>query len=501
MNSQNLSPPPLLRLQKASKSFGGIKALDNVDFEVSKGEVHCLAGENGCGKSTLIKTITGVYKADEMQHFFFDGKSYKHLTPIQAQALGIRVIWQDLALFPEMSVAENIAFQSQMSLWPPLSRRKNLKSMAKEALAKLNISLPLDEAVKNFPIAKRQVIAIARALVGDTKLIFMDEPTASLTQQETDELIKLVHHLSLQGIAIVFVSHRLAEVLEISSRLTILKDGQNIGVYPTQDMTQSRIAELMTGKSFDEFKILAPHPQNPILLETKNLSRKGEYKNVNLNIQKGEIVGITGLLGAGRTELALSLFGLSKPDKGEIWFNEKKLNFNSNRDAIKAGIAYLSEDRLSLGLIQPQSIADNLVISSLDKIMKYGLLSSLSKAKQTEFWTQELKVKIGHSDDAISTLSGGNQQKVAIGKWLSTKPSLLILDAPTVGVDVGARLGIFNIVKELAAQGMSILIISDEISEVFYNCHRIYHMHEGQIVEELDPHHISLLQMEEKIYA
>jgi simple sugar transport system ATP-binding protein len=290
-------------------------------------------------------------------------------------------------------------------------------------------------------------------------------------------------------------------VLDISSRLTVLRDGALVGVYPTEGMTQSRITELMTGKNFDNQVRAKPKENQANVLEVKSLCRRGQFEDISLTVKRGETLGITGLLGAGRTELALALFGMTKPDSGTITLDGKQVNFSSNRDAIKAGVAYLSEDRLSLGLIQPQSIADNLVIASLPKIETNGFLSDEKKESLVAGWVRELGVKIGRQVDAISTLSGGNQQRIAIAKWLATDPKLLILDAPTVGVDVGARAGIFEIVAKLADTGLAIILISDEVPEVFFNADRVLHMAQGKIVGSFDPRQSSLKEIEAAVYA
>ncbi|WP_377299710.1 sugar ABC transporter ATP-binding protein [Rhizobium sp. SGZ-381] len=492
---------PLLSLKDIKVTFGGVRALKGVSFEVNPGEVHCLAGENGCGKSTLIKVITGVYKPEEGAEFLFDGKPIAAMTPTLAQSLGIQVIWQDLALFGEMSVAENIGFQLAVNGKYGLIDKRAIDAAAEKALARLGVNLDIHQPLKDLPIAQRQIVAIARALVGEARLVFMDEPTASLTQSETDYLIEIVRNLSASGVAVVFVSHRLAEVLEISDRMTVLRDGSLVGVYPVEGMTQSRVTELMTGRNFDNAVIATDHDDAPVVLSVRNLTRHGEFSDVSFDLKRGETLGITGLLGAGRTELALTLFGMRAAHSGEILLEGKAVSFGSNRDAIRAGIAYLSEDRLSLGLNQPQSIADNLVMASLDRILSGGLISPLRKAKVVSRWISELGVKIGTPDDPIRTLSGGNQQRVAIAKWLAISPKILILDAPTVGVDVGARAGIFEIVRKLAAEGLSIIVISDEAPEVYFNTDRVIHMAEGRFQAVYDPRQISLTELESAVYA
>jgi simple sugar transport system ATP-binding protein len=493
---------PAIRMRHVSKVFGGVRALQDVSFEVGQGEVHCLAGENGCGKSTLIKIITGVYQPDAGAELEYFGKPETHITPHNARAHGIAVIWQDLALFGEMTVGENIAFETLVGGRPRLVSYGKIHSRAKEALAKLGVELDLGASLNTLPIAQRQLVAIARALVNDARLIFMDEPTASLTQAETDRLLEVVRTLSSKGVAVVFVSHRLAEVLEIASRVTVLRDGKLVGVYPTKGMTQSRLTELMTGQTFEKTVTSQDRSVAKPVLEVENLSRADEYSHINFTIRQGEVLGLTGLIGAGRTELALTLFGMTRPDNGIIRLNGAVMNLKSNRDAVTAGIGYVSEDRLALGLIQPQSIADNIVMPVLPRISgANGLISKAAKSKTVAQGIKEFAVKIGKPEDAVSTLSGGNQQRVVLAKWLATKPKLLILDCPTVGVDVGARAGIYKIVRALADQGLAILMISDEVTEVFHNTDRILHMAEGQIVAEFNPATSSVEELEAAVYA
>jgi len=527
--------PSLLSLRDVNISFGSIQALKSVDFDVAHGEVHCLAGENGCGKSTLIKVISGVYKPDIGARIHYNGKDYPNMSPSLAQAGGVRVIWQDLALFPEMTVAENISFQMLVGRFKRVDFAK-IRQQARDMLHKLGISLDLDKKLKHFTIAQRQMVAIARALIGNPKIVFMDEPTASLTQVETDALLNIVRNLSQAGIAVVFVSHRLAEVLEISQRITVLRDGRLVGIYPTTGMTQSRLGELMTGKTFERKQRAQTQtlPQQPVLeqfpksvtrfseencgkiqeleysaersetktvLEVKNLSRTGEFEDISLTVRQGEILGIVGLLGAGRSELALTLFGMNKAHSGSIELEGRKVHFSSNRQAIQAGIGYLSEDRLNLGLVQAQPIDDNLVISSLKKILRFGFLSKSKKHTLVSHWVEELGIKTGSYGNAVSTLSGGNQQRIAIARWLAIQPKLLILDAPTVGVDVGARSAIFDIVSKLAKNGLAIILISDEVGEVYYNSDRILHMAHGRIIGEYSPEKSTLKAVEEAVYA
>ncbi len=500
--TRKLNDVPEIDFQNISKIFGGVHALSNIDFEVLSGEVHCIAGENGCGKSTLIKIISGVYTPEHGADMKIRGQQFKSLTPGQARNLGIEVIWQDHALFPEMRVDENIAFESLVGLRPSLVKYDEIRNKAEQVCTRLGVNLDLDAQVKDLPIAQRQLVAVCRALVSQAKIIFMDEPTASLTQSETTRLLDIVRTLSAEGVAVVFVSHRLAEVLEIANRVTVLRDGNKVGVYEAEGMTQARLTELMTGLTINQSVNDESISETSPVLELSNLSRKGEYEDISLTICEGEVVGITGLLGSGRTELALSLFGITKPSRGEMRLGGEIIKFRSNLDAIKSGVAYVSEDRLALGLIQEQSIADNLILSVLDKILTFGRLISFRKKNETvEYWISELNVKIGKTTDAISTLSGGNQQKVVIAKWLATNPKLLILDSPTVGVDVGAREGIFKIVRELAKQGLAILLISDEVSEVYFNSNRVLHMSHGRIEQQYIPAQCEISELENAVFG
>jgi simple sugar transport system ATP-binding protein len=499
-NSSN-NDPEAIRFEHVSVRFGGVRALDDVSFSVGRGEVHCLAGENGCGKSTLIKVIAGVYQAAPGARTVYFGENVNSPTPPVARAKGVAVIWQDLSLFPEMTVAENIAFDGLVGA-PRLVNYHVIRETARSALAKLGVELDLSARLRSLPISGRQLVAIARALASDAKLIFMDEPTASLTQAETDHLLAIVRTLSASGVAIVFVSHRLAEVLDISSRVTILRDGRLVGVFDAAGMTQSHLTELMTGKRFDQTVTARDADAGPIVVETSELTREGEYTDVNLTVSGGEIVGLIGLIGAGRTELAHTLFGMTRADSGKIRLSGSSVSFASNRDAIRAGVAYVSEDRLALGLVQPQSIADNTVITTLREISDpSGLISDAKKTSAVAKGVGEFSIKIGRPEDAVSTLSGGNQQRVVLAKWLATSPSFLILDCPTVGVDVGARDGIYRIVRGLAERGIAILMISDEVPEVYFNTDRILHMAGGRIIAEFDPRHTSIAELERAVYA
>ena len=496
-----MSAPDAIRFEHVNVRFGGVRALDDVSFSVGQGEVHCLAGENGCGKSTLIKVIAGVYQAAPGAGANYFGEAVATPTPQLARARGVAVIWQDLALFPEMTVAENIAFDGLLGAARLVSYRR-IAQTARAALAKLGVTLDLNASLRTLPISGRQIVAIARALASDAKIIFMDEPTASLTQAETNHLLVVVRTLSASGVAVVFVSHRLAEVLDVSSRVTVLRDGRLVGVYDAAGMTQSRLAELMTGRRLEAAISARDVGDARPVLETSGLTRRSEYADIDLTVRAGEIVGLIGLIGAGRTELAHTLFGMSRADSGIVRLNGQPVAFASNREAIAAGVAYVSEDRLALGLVQPQSIADNCVIAILRKLSgPLGLISETAKSAAVAHAVEEFAIKIGRPADAVSTLSGGNQQRVVLAKWLAISPKALILDCPTVGVDVGARDGIYKIIRALAERGIAILMISDEVSEVFFNADRVLHMAGGRLVGQYDPRRASIAELERAVYA
>jgi simple sugar transport system ATP-binding protein len=493
---------PFLRLTRVSKRFGGVLALDRVDWDVLPGEVHCLVGENGCGKSTLIKLVAGVHAADPGSRVEIAGEVRESLTPAEAKRLGIQVIFQDLSLFPNLSVTENIAIDAHLGGLAKPVRYGRMQAVAKEVLGRLGFDLPLDAPVGSLPIAERQVVAICRGLAADARLLFMDEPTASLTRAEVKSLLAIVERLKAHKIAVVFVSHRLDEVVEIAERVTVMRDGRKVGTWQAGEVNARVIGELMTGHVI-EHRITAREMSGaPPLLEVRGLSRAGEYADVSFTLRRGEVLGITGLLGAGRTELALSLFGMTRPDAGAIRLDGKPLVLGSNQEAIRAGIAYVSEDRLNLGLNMRQSVADNLALASLPRLA--GALGWIPPAKRRALaagWTQKLKVKLPGLDNPVQQLSGGNQQRVVLAKWLATEPKVLILDSPTVGVDIGNKRGIYEIVHRLAEQGVGILLISDEIPEVYYNADRVLHMREGRIVGEHVPGRIEEAALEERVYA
>lgn len=477
---------PFISLGHISKTFYGVKALDNIALTLFPGEVHCLAGQNGCGKSTLIKIISGVYKPDPGFQIVIDGKPRSHLSPIDSVKAGIQVIYQDLSLFPNLTVAENIAIhQHHHNL---LVNKGEIHRIAARTVKSIEAELDLDANVDSLPIAQRQIVAICRALAQEARLIIMDEPTASLTMQEVKGLLRVIGDLKKRNICVVFVSHRLDEVLSISDRISVLKNGTLVGTWPASDINNKKLAFLMTGKEFS-YALLPPIEKlGDVALSVKNLTKHHQYKNISFQVHQGEILAITGLLGAGRTELCLSLFGLTQPDSGEIVLAGKAVRFASNRDAINAGIGYVSEDRMSTGLVMEQSINDNIISTVLRRLKTpFKLLDRAKADRVVADLVGQLSIKIGSVNLPVNTLSGGNAQRVAIAKWLAINPRVLILDSPTVGVDIANKAGIYQIISALSRQGIAVLMITDEIDEAYFNSHRILVMRKGEIVAELLP--------------
>ena len=493
---------PFLRLTGVSKRFGGVLALDRIDWDIMPGEVHCLVGENGCGKSTLIKIVAGVHPPDPGSLVRIDGQDVLPLTPARAHALGVQVIFQDLSLFPNLSVAENIGIDFALHGLARPARFGKMRQVARAALGRLAYDLPLDARVADLPVSERQIVAICRGIAAEARLVFMDEPTSSLTRAEVNRLLAIVARLKAEGIAVVFVSHRLDEVVEIAERVTVMRDGRRVGTFPVAEVNEHRIASLMTGLDIRPSIVARDLGAAPPLLEVRGLTRAGEYSDVSFSLRRGEVLGMTGLLGAGRTELALSLFGMTRPDAGAIVLEGKQLALRSNQDAIRAGIAYVSEDRLNLGLNLRQSIEDNLVLAVLGRLRgALGLLSPAKRRGTAGAWVERLNIKIPGLDRPVSTLSGGNQQRVVLAKWLATEPKVLILDSPTVGVDIKNKQGIYEVVRQLAAGGVGILLISDEVGEIFATCDRVLHLRAGRIAGEAVPGAVSEDALKEQVYA
>ena len=476
----------LLEVRGISKRFGGVKALDKVDLAIGRGEIHCLLGENGSGKSTLIKIVSGFYQPDEGE-IIFDGISYKHLTINQSIQLGIQVIYQDMSIFPNLTVAENIALNYELYSKKRLVSWKNVYKIARQSLEHIGIELPLDAEVGTLSVADKQLIAIARSILHNSKLIIMDEPTSALTRREVDKLFKVIRQLQSEGISVLFISHKLDEVFEIAERFTIFRNGKLIVTDDAENVDNESFVYYMTGRKIEENYFVPDEiDRSRSIFKVENLCLKNGFENINFEIYPGEILGITGLLGSGRTELAKALFGLYSADKGCIYIDGKETSIRTPMDALKLNVAYVPEDRLTEGLFLTQSIENNMIAAHIDGIKKSNGIVDFDKGRaDSKKWVADLGIKLDKLEDGIQTLSGGNQQKVVLGKWLETSPKVLILNGPTVGVDIGAKFDIHNYLRALAQQkNMAIILISDDISEILMNCNRILIIKNGKIVSE-----------------
>ena len=473
----------LLKAEHVKISFGNVHALRDVSLEIAPGEIHCLAGENGCGKSTIIKIISGVYQRDGGT-IEFDGKKLDRITPIDSINMGIQVIYQDFSLFPNLTVAENLALNTEVASGKKLVSWKNVRKIAEDAVSKINFDVDLDAKVSTLTVAQKQMVAISRALMFNARLIIMDEPTTALTRKEVDALFEIILKLKAQGIAILFISHKLNEVFEISDRFTIFRNGEMVATGLTSELDDRKFTYYMTGREFaDQTFVPAKLSKEPVF-ELKDASLEGAFENINLALRGGEILGITGLLDSGRTQLGLSMFGIMQLTSGKILRNGKEVSITNPRDAIANKIGYVPEDRLSEGLFLQRSIGDNIIISEIDKLTN-GIRYDLKKRDaEIARWVKELEIKTNNPENPATTLSGGNQQRIVLAKWLACDLDVLILNGPTVGVDIGSKHDIHAILQKLAGSGLGVIIISDDLPEIIQNCSRIVVIREGKLVAE-----------------
>ncbi len=476
----------LLKAENIQKSYAGVKALKSASFELLSGEVHALIGENGAGKSTFIKSVTGAIEPDS-GILEICGKNITENSPTFSKSLGVAAIYQQPALFPELSVAENIALGYEKGGFFGKVNWRQRREKAKELLDQIGAKISPDAEAGSLSMPQQQLVEIARSLGANAKILILDEPTASLSEEDTNNLFRVIRDLKNKGVGMIYISHRLEELPQIADRVTVLRDGETIGTKEVKDIDRDEMIRLMVGRELSQIFPKREVKLGETVLELKNLgSKKAGVRNINLSVRAGEIVGIAGLVGAGRTEFARAVFGLDEADEGEVLLNGKSIKNSHPRDAIRNNIAYLPEDRRKHGVILDLPIASNVTLASL-KILsgKFGLNFTKEKELAAEY-TRRLGVKTPSIHDSVSTLSGGNQQKVALSRWLLTKPTVLILDEPTQGIDVGAKSEIHNLMTELAEQGVAILMISSELPEVLGMSDRIAVMHGGTIVKILD---------------
>lgn len=479
---------PILELKDISKTFPGVKALDQVQFNIYPGEVHALLGENGAGKSTLIKTISGVHKPDSGS-IEISGKTVQFNNPRDAQKHGIATIYQELLLYPELTVAENIFMGHAPKKFPGVIDWQQVETKSREILASLDVhDIDVSQKVGSLNVGNRQRVEIAKALSQDARILIMDEPTAALTEADVERLFNIVRLLSERGVAIIYISHRLVEIFELADRVTVLRDGQYVDTRSVAETSEDQLISLMVGRTIDNLFPKEDAEIGEIALEVRNLNRTPHTRNVNLTLRAGEIVGIAGLVGSGRSELAQVIFGHTPAESGEIFINGTSTQVKSPEHAMRLGIAYVPEDRGSQGLIREMRIRENISLSILKILSKFSFINRNAEYSLAENSIDQFSIRAYSTEQVVGKLSGGNQQKIVISKWLATNPRVLIMDEPTRGIDVGAKSEIHRLMSQLAQQGLAILMISSELPEILGMSDRVLVMRGGTIVAEYARH-------------
>lgn len=476
----------LVALEGVSRRFGGVEALREVSLTLNAAEVHCLAGENGSGKSTLIKIIAGVVSPDRGR-IRIGGETLSRFDPKGAIARGIQVIYQDFSLFPSLSVAENLALPTEVGKGRRLFRRREVHAIAEAALARIGVDLPFEAEIGTLGVAERQLVAIARALISAPRLLIMDEPTTALTGREIERLFAVVRELRARGLGILFVSHKVREMFAISERISVLRNGRLVASGPVGAFDESKLARVMIGEDLTEtpYHWSGPPVAGPPRLKLEGFTVPGELAPLDLEIAAGEIVGVAGLLGGGRTELARALFGFRPHYRGRVLIDGEEVRLSSVAAAVAAGIAYVPEDRLTEGLFLSQSIDRNLLAASLDLWRRGGLLDLAGARAAAARMREAMAITAPDGNLPVATLSGGNQQRVMIGRWLLRNARLLILNGPTVGVDIGSKAGLHRHIRRLAGEGLAVLMISDDLPELVLNCNRVLILHRGRLIDTL----------------
>jgi len=480
----------ILRLDSINKEFPGVVALNNISLEIYKGEVHVLLGENGAGKSTLVKILSGAYKKDKGK-IIINGNNIEIKNPKHSQELGIGVIYQELNLIPHLTVAENIFLGREYTFGFGILNNKQISIAAQSILSDLNLEIDSNLLVSELGIAEQQIVEIARALSLNSKLLIMDEPTSALTEKEVDKLFNTIKKLQHNGVSIIYISHYLEEIFQIGDRVTVFRDGNLISTQYVTDTDKTELIKLMVNR---ELKDQYPRVHKKIdeeLLRVENLTIAESLDNLSFNLKAGEILGVFGLLGSGRTELARAIFGLDSLDEGKIFIRTEEINLNSPQKAIKNGIGFLTEDRKTEGLILDHSVKDNICLASLSKISKFGFVKTSEENQITSKFISELNIKTTGHKQPVQNLSGGNQQKVVLGKWLSSEVDIYIFDEPTRGIDVGAKREIYNLMNRLTKEGCGIIMISSDLLEIIGMSDRILVMYNGTFTAEFSGHKIS----------
>ncbi len=485
--TRDAAAPPLVQLRNISKTFGGIKVLKNVDFDVRPGEVHALLGENGAGKSTLIKILSGFHHPDEGGEITVNGRPVAFSAPRDARRSGIATVYQELLLFPDMTVAENIFIGNAPKVGPGALDWNEMRKRARALLDQLDSpELDVDARVGGLSVANRQRVEIAKALSQDARLLIMDEPTASLADADVRRLLDVVRRLRERGVAIIYISHRMPEIFALADRVTVLRDGALIGTKPIDEVNDATLVSMMVGRSIDQLFPKVTVPIGEPVLELRNVSFKDEVQDVSLVLRAGEILGIAGLVGSGRTELALTIFGITPATSGEILLNGKPVTIRSPEQARDIGIAYVPEDRGLQGLVKAQTIRENVSMALLSRISKASIVDRVKELALAKDAITRFGIRARGPEQRAGQLSGGNQQKVVLAKWVATNPKVLIMDEPTRGIDVGAKSEIHALMCKLAGEGLAVIMISSELPEVLGMSDRILVMNGGRMVKTFD---------------
>lgn len=476
----------IINLKNISKTFGGVKALNGVSLDIKRGEVHALVGENGAGKSTLIKVLAGVHFPDDGAEIYINGERTILKNPMDAMRKGISVIYQDISLFPNLTVAENICIGND-AVWKAKLNWPQIKQLAETAIAKVGANIDPTMMLKDLNLASQQIVAIARAISFNASLIIMDEPTSALSAGEVENLYQIIDNLKNNNIAVLFISHKFDEVYRVATRTTILRDGNFIAAHDIKDVNPQELIRLMVGRDVQYLSMNAEKISDEEILKIKNLSKKNNFQNISFELRKGEIIGITGLVGSGRSELAKAIFGLNKPDSGEIILDGQLVTITSSNDAVKHGIGYVPENRQVEGLIGKNTVCHNMTLSILDSLCnKYNCVDVTKERQIAQEYIEKLDVRPKDMDKLVGQLSGGNQQKVVLSKWLVANPKILITDEPTSGVDIGAKIEIHKVLRQLADSGIGVIVISSELPEILAVSDRILIMRQGRIVSVID---------------
>lgn len=474
-----------LEIKNISKSFPGVKALNKVSLSVHKGEVLALVGENGAGKSTLMKILSGVYEKDEGE-ILVDGKPAELNSPLKSQHLGISIIYQELNLLLNMNIAENIFLgREQRRKVKEFINKREMHEKAKTLLDQVGLNVPTSTRVGTLSTAQKQMIEVAKALSFNSKLIIMDEPTSSLTDKETNILFGIIRVLKNQGVSIVFITHRIREIFVIADRIAIMRDGEMVLAKNTDSINENEVISSMVGRSVDDIFYKEKTQIGNVLLEVKNLSTRGFLKDINFYLREGEILGFAGLVGSGRSEIVRAIFGIDRRETGEFFINGKKAAINNTVDALRKGIGFVPEDRKEQALIRMMNVRSNISLAALDAFRKGLFIEKQKEARVAQEYINKLDIKTPSDRQIVNNLSGGNQQKVVIGKWMETSPKILILDEPTRGIDVKTKKEIYMLMSHLAKEGVAIIMISSELPEIIGMSDRIIVIHEGRIKGEM----------------